>query len=83
MFPTVFGVSSADVVLDDTLFNVFGVPSAVVVLEETFVDVFGESSVESSVDHRGSNTCDVVALWYSLLRHRRIVVRCVAAVSFL
>ena len=42
MFLKVFGVSSAEVVLDEKLFKVFGVPSAVVILEETIVDVFGE-----------------------------------------
>ena len=73
MFLKVFGVSSAEVVLDEKLFNVFGVPSAVVILEETIVDVFGESSVESIVDHRGSNTGDVVAVWYSLLRLCHVV----------
>ena len=74
-FFKVFGVSSTVVVLDEKFYKVFGVSSTVVILEEKFVNVFGESSVESIVAHRGSHTCDVVALWYSLLRRCRMVVQ--------
>ena len=81
MFLKVFGVSSAVVVLDEKFFKVFGVSSTVVILEEKFVNVFGESSVESIVVHRGSHTCDVVALWYSLLRRCRIVVQFAVTLS--